>query len=150
MKKFTVAALFTLAGILSAGSAFAQTKHEVRAHVPFEFSVGDKVLPAGNYRFDETSSPVSANEVVIQNIDNPRYTVLARGSDAPYVLPNYVTSRGHLVFNQYNGEHFLREVRGPLSAINVELPKSKAEKGAERNQVSSLSAPEQINVAMVE
>ena len=151
MKKFTVAALFTLAGIVSAGSAFAQTKHEVEAHVPFEFSVGDKVLPAGNYRFDEVSSPISANEVVIQNIDQPRYTVLARGSDGPWdVLPNNVISRGHLVFDQYNGEHFLREVRGPLSAINVELPKSKAEKGAERNQVSSLSTPEQITVAMVE
>lgn len=149
MKKFTVTALLTLAGLVSTGSAFAQTSHEVTAYVPFEFSVGDKVLPAGNYRFDEVSSPVSANEVVIQNIDQPRYTVLARGSDGPWqALPIYVTIRGGLVFDQYNGEHFLREVRGPLNAINVELPKSKAEKGAERNQVASLSSVGQITVAL--
>src|ERR1700747_130475 len=113
MKKFTVTALLTLAGLVSAGSAFAQTSHEVKAYVPFEFSVDNKVLPAGNYRFDDVSSPVSANEVLIRNIDQPRYTVLARGSDGAWqALPNYVTDRGSLVFDRYNGEHFLREVRG--------------------------------------
>lgn len=148
MKKFTVTALLTLAGLVSAGSAFAQTRHEVRAHVPFEFSVGNKVLPAGNYRFEEASSAGFPTEVLIQNVDQPRYAVLAFGSDGPWqALPNYVTDRGALVFDRYSGEPFLREVRAPLDAINVELPKSKAEKGAGK-QVASLSAPRQITVAL--
>jgi hypothetical protein len=148
MKKFTVTTLLTLAGLVSAGSALAQIRHEVTANVPFQFSVGNKVLPAGNYRFDEASSPVSANEILIQNIDQPRYTVLARGSDAWEALPNNVTDRGSLVFDEYDGEHFLREVRGPLNAINVELPKSKTEKGAEGNQVAAPSTSGQTTVAL--
>jgi hypothetical protein len=45
MKKITVTALFMLAGLLFAGSAFAQTQHEITAYVPFQFSVGDKGAP---------------------------------------------------------------------------------------------------------
>jgi hypothetical protein len=151
MKKSTVTALLTLAGLVSAGSAFAQTKHEVRAYVPFEFGIGNKVLPAGNYIFDSESSPTAGNHVLIQNVDQPRYAVVVLGDDGPWqVLPTSVTSRGRLVFDSYDGEHFLREVRGPLNAVNAEIPKSKAEKNAARNHVAVVSSLGQTTVGMAE
>jgi len=148
MKKFTVTALLTLAGLLTAGSAFARIKHEVRAHVPFEFSVGNTVLPAGNYVFDSESPPTADNQVLVQNVDQPRYAVLVRVNDGPSwdVLPSAVADRGRLVFDVYEGEHFLREVRGPVNAINVEIPKSKAEQNAARNHVAAVSSPSQTTL----
>ncbi len=147
MKKTTVTALFMLAGLLSAGSAFAQTQHEVTAYVPFQFSVGDKVLPEGNYRFDPETSPLQAYGVLIQNIDQPRYAVLVRGTDGPWeALPIYTADRGRLVFNVYQGEHFLREVRGPLNAVNAEIPRSASEKGAQRSLMASHPTQTTISV----
>lgn len=138
MKKFTVTALLTLSGLVSAGSAFGQIKHEVKAYIPFEFSVGNKVLPAGNYLFDSESTPIADNQVLIQNVDQPRYAVLVRGTDGPWqALPIYTADRGRLVFDVYEGEHFLREVRGPLNAVNAEIPLSSAEKGVQRGIAAS-------------
>jgi hypothetical protein len=45
--------IFTLAAVLillSAGSAWGQTR-SFQANVPFAFSVGQQVFPAGHYRF---------------------------------------------------------------------------------------------------
>ncbi|HZD49382.1 MAG TPA: hypothetical protein VE178_11620 [Silvibacterium sp.] len=149
MKKITVTALLALAGLVSAGSALAQSRHEVRASVPFEFSVGNKVLPAGNYTFDSESGPTLTNAVLIQNVDQPKYSVLVRGVEAPWeVQPIYVAQHTRLVFDNYSGEHFLREVRGPLAAVNVEIPKSKAEQGAAHNQIASTSGPGQTTIGL--
>lgn len=138
MKKFAVTALLSLTGLVSAGSAFGQIKHEVKAYVPFEFSVGNKVLPAGNYVFDSESTPIADNQVRIQSVDQPRYAMLVRGTDGPWqALPLYTVDRAHLVFDVYEGEHFLRAVRGPLNAVNAEIPLSSAEKGAQRSNVAS-------------
>ena len=45
----TVAALFAVVMVFSAAPASAQVLRQARFMVPFEFSVGDKVLPAGEY-----------------------------------------------------------------------------------------------------
>ena len=138
MKKFTVTALLALGAMIFGGSAFAQLRHEVTAYVPFEFSVGDKVLPAGHYRFDPESSQLSEYHVLIQNVDQPRYAVLVRGTDGPWqALPIYNTTHARLVFDVYQGEHFLREVRGPLNAVNAAIPISGAEKGVRRSNMAS-------------
>jgi hypothetical protein len=138
MKKLTITAFLAVAGIASAGSAVAQLRHEVRAYVPFEFSVGSKVLPAGQYRFDPESSQSSAYGVLIQNVDQPQYSILVRGTGGPWeALPIYTADRSRLVFDVYEGEHFLREMRGPLNAVNVEIPLSSAEKGVRRSMAVS-------------
>src|SRR5580704_17588810 len=120
LKKFTVTALFAAGCLLTAGSVLAQNAHEVRVNVPFVFAVGKKVLPAGNYRIDQEASQISANEILIQDIDHPRFAVLVRGSDGPWeALPTSASNRGRLVFNKYGDDRFLREIRGPFAAVNV-------------------------------
>ncbi|MBV8114110.1 MAG: hypothetical protein JO300_05170, partial [Silvibacterium sp.] len=52
MKRITTTALFILAALVTAGGAVAQDR-AVRATVPFDFTVGDKLLPAGNYEISE-------------------------------------------------------------------------------------------------
>jgi hypothetical protein len=51
MKRITAIALFILAGLVSAGNVLAQD-HGVRTTVPFDFTVGNKVLPSGTYTIE--------------------------------------------------------------------------------------------------
>ena len=152
MKRIPVTALLSLGALLTTGSALAQLRHEVRAYVPYDFTVEKTILPAGHYSFEAESSPVLANEVRIENTDVPGFTVLVRGTDGPWqALPTKVADRAYLVFDQYAGQYFLREVRGPVAAVNVEIPISGAEKHArnsQRNEVAGLSAPNQATVVL--
>jgi hypothetical protein len=149
LKTLTVAALFAAGCFLTAASALAQTAHEVRVNVPFAFAVGKKVLPAGNYRIDQEASPISADEILIQDIDQPRFAVVVRGSDGPWeVLPTSTANRGRLVFDQYGDDRFLREIRGPFSAVNVEIPKSHAEQHVERREGMALVTPSENAISI--
>jgi hypothetical protein len=149
LKKIIVAALFAVGCLLSAGSALAQTAHEVRVNVSFAFVVGKKVLPAGNYRIDQEASQISANEILIQDIDHPRFAVLVRGSDGPWqALPTAAANGGRLVFDQYGDDRFLREVRGPFAAVNVAIPKSHAEQRVERRERAAVAVPSETTISI--
>ena len=149
MKKITVAVLAIVGVVLAAGSARAESRNEVRVEVPFAFVVGDKVLPAGNYRIESESSPIAANEVLIQNVDHPRYSVLTRGSDASWeVLPTTVQHNGSLVFDRFGDDRFLRQIRGPVAAVNVEIPKSRAEQHVEHREMARVATPAQTTIPL--
>jgi hypothetical protein len=136
MKKFAAIALVIFAGVCTAGSLQAQS-HEVRADVPFNFVVGNKQLPAGHYTFFTQPSYTLV-------IRNTRYqlTILSRTDDAGS-LKGY---SNRLVFNKYGDHYFLREIRCPSIAMNVELRQSKLEKQI-RVQTAWLG-PEQTLLAM--
>ena len=118
MKRFAAIALAVLAGACIAGSLQAQS-HEVRADVPFNFAVGNKQLPAGHYTF----------------FTQPSYTLVMRNTDYGLTILSRIEDAGRakgyfnrLVFDKYGDHYFLREIRCPSIAINVELRQSKLEK----------------------
>jgi hypothetical protein len=117
MKGFAAIALVVLAGACTA-SLQAQS-HEVRADVPFNFAVGNKQLPAGHYTFFTDPSYT----LVIRNIDY-QFVALSRIEDAGRAIGN----SNRLVFDKYGDHYFLREIRCPSIAMNVELRQSKLEK----------------------
>ncbi len=119
MKRIAVIALIILAGFCTAGSLQAQS-HEVRANVPFDFNVGSKHLPAGNYTF---VTEYLDNLVEIQNRDQ-KIAVLSMTEDASTPAGNV----SQLVFHRYGDQYFLREIQCPSVALNVEIPRSKQEK----------------------
>jgi hypothetical protein len=118
MKRLPVMALVVLAGAFTAASLQAQN-HEVRADVPFSFAVGSKQLPAGHYTF----------------LTGPRYTTVIPNTDNEILFLSKTEEAFHavgrlniLVFNKYGDDYFLREIRCPSIAMNVEIPQSKQEK----------------------
>ena len=137
MKQITAVAFFTLASILGIGSAFGQMQpREVRATVPFDFTVGNEQLPAGTY------SIARATDGTIQ-IQNSKGHLVATtlGSE------NGSLSKGcALNFDRRDERYFMRGVLCQSAAISVNLPASKLEKRA-RLEEAKLHNDGQVMVA---
>ncbi|MGC1300472.1 MAG: hypothetical protein WA869_36045, partial [Alloacidobacterium sp.] len=129
MKHITAITLFALASLITAGSAAAQD-HSVQANVPFDFTVGSTVLPAGAYTIS-TDTAKSPDVLVIQN----RQRNIAIFSTA-YGSGNQ-SKTGELVFNRHGGQYFLHEIRCSAAGMNVDLPTSKSEKRAQLQEASN-------------
>src|SRR5271167_2975616 len=114
MKRIAVIALIVLAGFCTAGSLRAQS-HEVRANVPFDFTVGGKQLPAGSYKFFAEPN----DTIWIQN-GNQQIAVLSRAEEAGY-SQKYVSE---LVFNKYGDRYFLKQIDCTSIGLDVDIPPS--------------------------
>lgn len=143
MQRIKTIALFTLATIFGAGAALAQT-HAVQATMPFDFTVGNKLLPPGTYKI----LPVTDSVIEIQSNHNGQLAILSQTSP-----DSTATANDKLVFEKFGDQYFLREVLGGPFALNVNLPSSKSEKKARtqeatvNNQIHALAVePTQVFV----
>jgi len=119
MKRNTAIALFALSTLGVAARVVAQ-EPAVKANVPFEFTVGGKLLPADTYTITSSESGV----IMIRAADNHFWAVTTAS------LSDQESARGsELVFDRYGDKYFLHEVMCPkVAALNVDVPKSKLEK----------------------
>ena len=141
MKRITATALFLFAALVTAAlapgaGAMAQGR-AVRATVPFDFTVGGKLLSAGNYEISKPSTGI----IEVQNRDSHAAILTTANNDS-----HESRSGGKLIFTRYGNQYFLSEVLCDQAAINVSLPPSKAEKHARMLQ-ASLQNSSQVFVA---
>jgi len=136
MKRITVTALFTLAALVTTGGVMAQGR-AVRATVPFDFTVGDKLLPAGNYEI----SKISSSTIEVQNRDKHVAIFAAAAYDT-----HESRNGSKLVFAKYGDQYFLSEILCQPAAINVNLPTSKTEQRT-RRQRAFMNTESQVFVA---
>ncbi len=118
MKRINAIALLAIANFAMAGTSFAQS-NGVRANVPFDFTVGNKLLPAGTYTIKEQSDHV----IVIQNHDKPISMVSLVYEDS-----NKAPNGGALKFHRYGSQYFLTEILCDQADMNLQVPQSKTEK----------------------
>lgn len=137
--KITPLALLAIAGVLSVGSAFAQDS-QLRATMPFDFTVGNKSLPSGTY----TVSPVFSTAYAIQNWDHNTSAVSTVSPDSSQAYGS-----AKLVFDKIGKQYFLRKVIGGSHWQNVSLPLSKAEQRARSQENFAQNwTGSQVTVAM--
>ena len=136
MKRITATALLTLAALVPAGGAMAQGR-AVRATVPFDFSVGDKLLPAGNYEISEPSYGV----IEVRNRDEHVTMLTSTRHDS-----HQSRNGNKLVFHKYGDQYFLSEILCASSDINVSLAPAKAEKQA-RTMQAAMDNPAKVYIA---
>jgi len=91
-------------GLLLAVSAVQAQKPQVKANIPFDFVVGDRVLPAGEYMV----SPAGASNAALLIRSE-------HGSDATFAITFACASSGpakdtQLVFHTLSGRYFLSQV----------------------------------------
>lgn len=135
MKQIIATAIF-FAGILTAGSALAQN-HAVEATIPFDFTVGSKLLPSGTYR-------IISDTPNILEIQNRKLSTTVMSSAYGSAKESKV---GKLVFHKYGDQYFLSEVVCSSADMSLEIPTSKLEKRA-RLQQASLRNADQTVVAL--
>ena len=129
-------ALFAIASFVATERALAQDR-AVQVTVPFDFAVGNKLLPSGTYTITSESPDV----IMIQSSDK-HIALLATTSYDDHESRH----GGQLVFDKYGDEYFLREILCRSAAMNVGLPSSKQEKA--RTQEAMLHNSSQPFVAM--
>jgi hypothetical protein len=92
----------------------------LKADIPFNFVVGDKQLPAGEYHVKQTHP----NLTLIQSKDaRSSAMVLTTAADS-----GKISDTGKLVFNRYADQYFLSKIWAPSSDMGRELPKSRLER----------------------
>jgi hypothetical protein len=125
MKRTPAVALFVLSCLGVAARVVAQ-EPAVGAKVPFEFTVGGKLLPADTYTITSSSPGV----VMIQSADK-HFTAVTTASHG-----NQQSADGSkLVFAKYGDQYFLHRILCPATAsMNVDIPKSKVEKRVQRQE----------------
>ena len=121
MKKQIMNALLGLAVVaVLAVSAYAQSVRRLTVHIPFDFVVSGKQLPAGDYSVRRLSKD-SETALFIQSEDgrNVATVFTQAGSREP--------QRAELRFRQYGESYFLSEVSIPGAAGVREIPRTKSE-----------------------
>lgn len=113
--------LMVFAGLLLAvGSAYAQSSRLV-ADIPFDFVVGNKLFPAGQYQI--RSIGVNGETLSLQNTDHKQgmfFTPIYCSSAQPQ-------SESKLVFNMYGNHFYLSQIWTEGYDQGRELPKSSRE-----------------------
>jgi hypothetical protein len=137
LKGLTMLSLMIVLALATAvASANAQTANKVIASVPFEFSVGYKLMPAGEYAVRSLAS--AGDAVMIQSAD-AKLSAL-RQTEATVQLKN--NNHARLVFHRYGERYFLAEVWNGAGNTGRQLFKSQEEREME-SELASISSPGQ-------
>ena len=137
MNRFSAIALLAIASVAMCAGAIAQ-QPGLKANIPFDFTVGNTWMPAGEY-----------------TIASPTHEVLELKSGSHIALVVSTQSNDEsksgskLVFDKYGNQYFLHEVLSPNHvSLNLKIAPSKAEKRArERVIEAQLPGGEQTMVA---
>ena len=128
-------AMVTVVLVLALGTAVAsgqpQSANKVVADIPFEFNVGYKTMPAGEYSVQAIAS--AGDSLLIKSADS-KVSAL-RLSEATSRVKD--KSHARLVFHRYGDRYFLAEVWNGVDDIGRQLLKSDDEKAIERELASA-------------
>ncbi|MGH9901376.1 MAG: hypothetical protein ACRD68_06070 [Pyrinomonadaceae bacterium] len=141
MKKHALK-LFAVAVLLTAAAApavvRAQSARRIVVHIPFEFIVGRKTLPAGEY-------------TVSQALRNSDKVLVVRGAGGAEMIVTGPAEAGgarraeqaaRLDFHQYGEQYFLFRVWAPGASVGRELPVSDTERSIENDL--AVNAPKDL------
>ena len=149
LKGFTMLVLIVVLALATAvASANAQSASKVAADIPFEFSVGYKTMPAGEYLVQTVAT--AGDSLMIQSADGQ--TSALRLSEETERMKNKTPAR--LVFHRYGERYFLAEVWNGADRAGRQLLKSQEERAIERefasissNDATAKNTYERVEVA---
>jgi hypothetical protein len=115
-------------GLLFAVSGVQAQENGVKANIPFDFVVGNQVLPAGEYLVTPQGSTNQA--IVIRSTDR-KTAVMSLAFGCSLSAPSGQTK---LVFHTLGGRYFLSQIWAQGYSQGHELRKSSAEIEMAKNQ----------------
>ena len=99
-------------------------QYRIRVNIPFDFSIANKKLPAGNYSIGRAIQ--NSDNTVLSILDGSGHTKEARLSIP--VLAAEAKNQATLVFHRYGDEYFLYQVWDAGETTGRQFPKSSAER----------------------
>jgi hypothetical protein len=136
MKHIIAATLLAVASLMAHRDASAQSKLQVT--VPFEFTVGQNLLPAGTYEIDyvQPQAIELSNQAKHINV----FAVLTSTDDVR-------ESPDKMIFNKYGSQYFLNEIHGDYGQSARKVSVSKREQRV-RLEEASLVTQQKTLIAM--
>ena len=130
MKKqvYTMIAMIVLVGSMAV-AAQAQTsgRTQMIANIPFEFSVGGKTLPAGEYTVAQVN-PASDHAVLqLRSRDGGAGAMVQMGS-----VMGKAQESAKLIFNHYGTQYFFAQAWVDGETSGLQVSKSSGERNAQR------------------
>ena len=125
--------LFLVLGalLLTAVAANAQSQRSQITKVPFNFNVGEKTLPAGDYVV-KPNRPDSNGAWLIQSTDGHNSVLVNTRS----LQASKAQKRTRLVFNKYGDQYFLSQIWTDGSDSGRELRMRGQERDLEKNVIA--------------
>ncbi len=128
IKRLTMLSLVSMFSLCAAvASANAQLSTPIRAKIPFDFSVGDKKLPAGEYTFSRLSF-LNTTTMLISSVDSSTHLVQSTFGAQVLTPKNEST----LVFHKYGDQYFLEQIWTGGEQEGTQLPESRDERSTRR------------------
>ena len=140
MKRSIYGALMLLAAALLISVPMVQAQSQIKADVPFAFSVDKQSMSAGNYEIDY----LNANVLVLRDLDTKQAQLLMKSHDVQAAN----IRNAHLVFHKYGDQYFLSQIWKGNSNMGIELATSRREKEIQMAGNSLPNSPELVIVAM--
>jgi hypothetical protein len=129
VRTLTMVLVSVMATVVMVGAAQGQSlASKIRINIPFDFTVGDYKLPAGEYAVGRAQLP-SGDAVLLVSSLNHQGNVFRLTNTAQSVEPKHVNT---LVFHRYGDEYFLYQVWPKGATVGREIPKSRGEREVAR------------------
>jgi len=144
MKKtaYTMIALLVLVGSMAVAANAQNNGRRLVATIPFQFNVGDKTLPAGEYSVAQVN-PSSDRAVLQLCSKDGRSSVMVRMNDVIGKAPE----RAKLVFNRYGKQSYFAAAWIDGDASGLQAQKSRAERATQRELAALKAGRELVEVA---
>jgi len=129
IKRLTMLGLVSIFALLGAvTSANAQISSPIRAKIPFDFNVGEKKLPAGEYTFRRVSDFSDNSTMSVNNRDGSVH-LFQSTFEAQVVTPK---NQSVLLFHKYDDQYFLEQIWLSGDLEGTQLPESRTERTTKR------------------
>ena len=126
IKRFTMLGLVSMLTLCAAAaSANAQlSSYPIKAKIPFDFSVGNKKLAAGEYTFSRLSGFSDNRMMLVSGLDSNTHVFQSTFS-AQVLTPK---NESGLVFHKYGDQYFLEQIWTSGEQEGSQLPESRSER----------------------
>lgn len=127
IKRLTMLSLVSMFSLCAAvASANAQLSIPIRAKIPFDFIVGNKNLPAGEYTFSRLSVSSDGRVMSVRSADAKAH-VFQSVFQASVLTPK---DKSTLVFHKYGDQYFLQQIWTGGEQEGAQVPESRGERTA--------------------
>ena len=144
LKKVSLLCAILLVTVVA--SAQGQTLgSRVKANIPFDFSIGDKKLPSGEYSVGRVRP--NFDDVVLSIEDQGGRSKAIRTSIP--VITRDITSKGKLVFHRYGDQYFLYQVWPAGATTGRQFVRSRSEREIQENVVANRSVGKTVETVTI-